>query len=121
MVLPGYWMDIGQPHDYLSGQTLYLKSQEEGNKDALAKGDNIKGNVIIDPSAKIDDSSIIGPNVVIGPNCKIGPGCKVSNSTMLAGSSISAYSFMDGSILGWKSSVGKWCRVTKLCVIAEDV
>jgi len=19
MVLPGYWMDIGQPHDYLSG------------------------------------------------------------------------------------------------------
>jgi mannose-1-phosphate guanylyltransferase len=28
---------------------------------------------------------------------------------------------MDGSILGWKSSIGKWCRVTSLCVIAEDV
>jgi len=26
MVLPGYWMDIGQPKDYLSGQTLHLQS-----------------------------------------------------------------------------------------------
>jgi mannose-1-phosphate guanylyltransferase len=26
MVLPGYWMDIGQPKDYLSGQTLHLSS-----------------------------------------------------------------------------------------------
>jgi mannose-1-phosphate guanylyltransferase len=29
MVLPGYWMDIGQPKDYLSGQTLHLKSLTE--------------------------------------------------------------------------------------------
>lgn len=26
MILPGYWMDIGQPKDYLSGQTMYLKA-----------------------------------------------------------------------------------------------
>ena len=26
MILPGYWMDIGQPHDYMSGQTMYLIS-----------------------------------------------------------------------------------------------
>lgn len=35
MVLPGYWMDIGQPHDYLSGQSLYLKS--------LAESEEMKG------------------------------------------------------------------------------
>jgi len=87
----------------------------------LATGNNIKGNVILHESATIDPTSVIGPNVVIGANVKVGPGCKVSNSTMLAGSSIAAYSSMDGSILGWKSSVGKWCRVTSLCVIAEDV
>jgi mannose-1-phosphate guanylyltransferase len=28
---------------------------------------------------------------------------------------------MDGSILGWKSTIGQWCRVTNLTVIAEDV
>jgi mannose-1-phosphate guanylyltransferase len=26
MNLPGYWMDIGQPKDYLSGQGMYLKA-----------------------------------------------------------------------------------------------
>ena len=117
MVLPGYWMDIGQPHDYLSGQTLYLKD----NQDKLASGENIKGNNIIHETAQVDPSALIGPNVVIGPGCKVGPGTKVSNSTLLEGSSIAAYSFVDGSIIGWKSSVGKWCRVTGLTVIAEDV
>jgi len=87
----------------------------------LAEGDNIKGNVIIDKTADIDESAVIGPNVVIGANCRVGPGSRVSNSTMMAASTVAAYSYMDGSILGWKSSIGKWCRVTSLTVIAEDV
>lgn len=122
MVLPGYWMDIGQPKDYLAGQTLYLSSLKEiGQGNKLATGGNIKGNVIIDPSAKIDSSSIIGPNVVVGAGCKIGPGNKISNSTLLAGSSVASSTFIDGSIIGWQSSVGSWCRITGLTVIAEDV
>lgn len=51
MVLPGYWMDIGQPKDYLSGQVMYLNAQKELNTGKLATGDNIKGNVIIHESA----------------------------------------------------------------------
>jgi len=123
MVLPGYWMDIGQPHDYLSGQTLYLKSISESDamKGQLATGPNIKGNVIIDASATIDPSSTIGPNVVIGANCKVGPGNCIKGSTLLAGSKVDSYSLVDGSIVGWSSSIGKWCRVTSLTVIAEDV
>ena len=114
-------MDIGQPKDYLSGQTLHLSSLTELNPGSLAKGDNIKGNVLIDPSAKIDPTAIIGPNVVVGPNCKIGPGSKVTNTTLMAGSSVAASSYVDGSIIGWASSIGSWCRVTDLTVIAEDV
>ena len=57
MVLPGYWMDIGQPKDYLSGQTMYLKSQEELNPACLAKGENIHGNCIIHETAEIDPSA----------------------------------------------------------------
>ena len=26
MELPGYWMDIGQPGDYILGQGMYIKS-----------------------------------------------------------------------------------------------
>jgi len=114
-------MDIGQPHDYLSGQTLYLKSQAESNPDVLRTGDNIQGNVIVDETAVVDPTAVIGPNVVIGPGCVVGAGCRISNSTLLEGSKFGDFSYMDGSILGWKSTVGKWCRVTSLCVIAEDV
>jgi mannose-1-phosphate guanylyltransferase len=121
MVLPGYWMDIGQPKDYLSGQTLHLSSLKTLSPETLATGDNVKGNCIIAASATIDPSSVIGPNVVIGEGCKIGPGNKISNTTLMAGASVGSYSFVDGSIIGWKSSVGKWCRVTNLCVIGEDV
>ena len=120
MVLPGYWMDIGQPKDYLSGQTMYLDSQKDV-AGVLAKGDNIKGNVIVDASATIDPTAVVGPNVVLGAGCKVAAGAKVQNSTLLAGSSVGQSSFVDGSIIGWKSSVGKWCRVTGLSVIAEDV
>ena len=81
----------------------------------------MKGNVLCDPSATLDPTAVVGPNVVIGPNCKIGPGSKVSNSTMLAGSSVGSASYVDGSIIGWKSTVKNWCRVTSLTVIAEDV
>lgn len=69
----------------------------------------------------IDPTATIGPNTVIGEGCKVAAGTKVSNSTLLAGSKVAEYSFVDGSIIGWKSSIGKWCRVTSLAVIAEDV
>lgn len=43
--LPGFWMDIGQPKDYLLGTQLYLKHLEEHNKSRLLTGKNIIGNV----------------------------------------------------------------------------
>ena len=87
----------------------------------MSSGANIKGNVIIAASATIDPTAVIGPNVVIGENCKVGAGTKIVGSTLMAGASVSDYSLVTGSIIGWKSSVGKWCRVTGLSVIAEDV
>jgi len=76
---------------------------------------------MIDATAEVDPSSMIGPDVVIGPNVKVGPGNCIKGSTLLAGAKVDSYSYMEGSILGWKSSIGKWCRVTQLTVIAEDV
>ena len=76
---------------------------------------------MIDSTAQVDPTAVIGPHVTIGAGCKVGPGARVSDSTMLAGSSVGASSFMNGSILGWKSSIGKWCRVSNLSVIGEDV
>lgn len=123
MVLPGYWMDIGQPHDYLSGQTLHLSSLagDASTAGQLAKGDNIKGNVLVGSGCTIDPTAIVGPNVVLGNNCKVGAGSKVQNSTLLNDAEVKQSTFVDGSIIGWKSTVGSWCRVVNLTVIAEDV
>jgi mannose-1-phosphate guanylyltransferase len=49
--LDGYWMDIGQPKDYLLGQKLFLQSVRARNPERLASGPNITGDVLIDPSA----------------------------------------------------------------------
>ena len=43
MDLPGFWMDVGQPKDYLTGMNMYLNSIKDSDK--LAKGANITGNV----------------------------------------------------------------------------
>jgi dTDP-glucose pyrophosphorylase len=48
MVLPGFWMDIGQPPDYLTGMALYLASREAVSDPALAPvGPTIRGPVLI--------------------------------------------------------------------------
>ena len=47
MVLPGYWMDIGQPHDYLIGMCLHLDSIRTHSPHLLASGPGIIGNVLI--------------------------------------------------------------------------
>jgi len=62
MPLEGFWMDVGQPKDYLVGQALYIKRAKE-------TGDEVENNSIIHESASIGDGCEIGPNVVIGADC----------------------------------------------------
>ncbi|MCD7452353.1 Mannose-1-phosphate guanylyltransferase 1 [Datura stramonium] len=52
MVLPGFWMDIGQPKDYITGLRLYLDSLKKRSSSKLASGSHIVGNVIVDETAK---------------------------------------------------------------------
>lgn len=116
MELPGYWMDIGQPKDYLSGQKMYIKSEKEKNSGVVTGND-----VIIHPSAVVEEGAELGPAVVIGADCRIAAGAKISNSTILAGTKVHAHSYIDGSIIGWKNTIGKWVRITGLTCTAEDV
>ena len=48
MELQGFWMDVGQPKDFLTGMCLYLGSlRAKGEDQKLAQGSNIVGNVLI--------------------------------------------------------------------------
>jgi len=121
MVLKGFWMDIGQPKDFLAGTTLYLAHQEEFHPEKLKKGKGIIGPVMIDPSATIGDACSIGPNVIIGPNVVIGDGVRLRDTVLLEGVKIGANSWIAKSIIGWKSVLGKWVRMQNVSVLGMDV
>ncbi|KAG7828794.1 hypothetical protein KL920_003290 [Ogataea angusta] len=122
--LPGYWMDVGQPKDFLSGMCLYLSALTKKNSKLLTSTSEEYvngGNVLIDPSAKIGKGCKIGPNVVIGPNCIIGDGVRIQRSTILKNSQIKDHAWVKSTIVGWNSTVGKWARLEGVTVLGEDV
>lgn len=47
--LQGYWMDIGQPKDFLTGMCLYLQcqSQKKDTKLDFSTGEGIVGSVLM--------------------------------------------------------------------------
>ncbi|KAJ9510167.1 hypothetical protein QJQ45_015644 [Haematococcus lacustris] len=128
--LSGYWMDIGQPKDYLKGLHLHLDSLRIHKSFALTKGPDFKGNVLIDPTAKIGSGCSIGPDVSIGAGCKIGNGVRLSHCVIMRGVSIKDHSKarpqvlaaqVERSIIGWEGRIGAWTRMENCCVLGEDV
>ena len=119
--LIGFWADVGQPKDFLTGTALYLESLSKKASPKLVKGDHIKGNVIIDPTATIGAGCKIGPNVVIGPNANIGAGVRLADTVIMTGATIKDYAWINESIIGWHSSVGRWARLDATTVLGEDV
>ncbi|RVW49325.1 Mannose-1-phosphate guanylyltransferase 1 [Vitis vinifera] len=121
MVLPGFWMDIGQPRDYITGLRLYLDSLRKKSSSKLASGAHIVGNVLVDESAKIGEGCLIGPDVAIGPGCVVEAGVRLSRCTVMRGVRIKKHACISSSIIGWHSTVGQWARVENMTILGEDV
>ena len=120
--LEGFWMDVGQPKDYLQGTSLYLQSLARKNpKQLSAAGKNIIGNCLIHPTARIGTDCLIGPSVVIGPGVVIEDGVRISKSVIFEGSTVHSHACVSNSIIGWNSSIGRWARVEGTSVFGEDV
>jgi len=132
-VLQGFWMDVGQPKDFLIGSRLYLQYLREKHPEKLStappnsgsSGESasatIQGNVLLDPSAKIGQGCRIGPNVVVGPGVTIEDGVCVKNTTILRDSKLRSHSWITNCIVGWRCDIGRWVRMENVCVIGEDV
>lgn len=121
MVLPGFWMDIGQPKDYITGLRMYLKSLRKKSSTKLSTGSHFVGNVLVDESAVIGYGCLIGPDVAIGPGCIIESGVRLSRCTIMRGVRIKKYTCVSNSIIGWHSTVGKWARLENMTILGEDV
>jgi mannose-1-phosphate guanylyltransferase len=125
MQLPGYWMDIGQPRDYITGMCLHLASLRRRSPHLLAGAGagagSVRGDVLIHASATVSPLAVVGPNAVIGPNCVVEEGARIVRSTLLEGTHVKAHALVSGSIIGWRSTVGRWGRVENGAVFGEDV
>lgn len=119
--LQGFWMDVGQPKDYLTGMCLYLSSLKQKNSSAMYQGAGVVGNVLVDSTAKIGQNCRIGPNVTIGPNVIVEDGVCIKRSSILEGSRIMSHSWLDSCVVGWKCMVGKWVRMENITVLGENV
>lgn len=122
--LEGFWMDVGQPKDFLSGTCLYLSSLAKRNPKQLAPPSEpyvFGGNVMVDPSAKIGKNCRIGPNVTIGPNVVVGDGVRLQRCVLLENSKVKDHAWVKSTIVGWNSSVGKWARLENVTVLGDDV
>jgi len=123
--LPGFWMDVGQPPDFLTGSCLFLTWLRKSQPDKLAasapNGTKIIGDVLIDPSVKIGRDCRIGPNVVLGAGVVIGDGVRLQRSTIMEGTVIKDNSWINSTIVGWRCTVGSWCRLDGVTVLGEDV
>ena len=100
---------------------LHLDSLHKLHPEQLTNGPKFLGNVMVDPSATIAEGCVIGPHVVIGPNCIIERGVRLSRTTILKGATVSENSWINSSIIGWNSTIGKWVRIEGISVLAERV
>ncbi|XP_059490483.1 mannose-1-phosphate guanyltransferase beta [Neocloeon triangulifer] len=121
MELPGFWMDVGQPRDFLTGLALYLGSVRQNHPETLYNGPGVVGNVLVDPTARIGQNCRIGPNVAIGPDVVVEDGVCVKRSVILKGATVRSHSWLEGCIVGWRSVVGRWVRMENNTVLGEDV
>ena len=110
MVLPGFWMDIGQPRDYITGLRLYLDSLRKNSPSKLANGPHIVGNVIVDEIAKIGEGCLIGPDVAIGPGCIVESGVRLSRCTVTQGVCIKKHACISSIMFVLFLSVSLLCK-----------
>eukprot|EP00249_Psilotum_nudum_P002531 c15619_g1_i1 orf=481-1731(-) len=111
-----FWEQIKTPGMSLRCSSLYLAQYRLTAPELLAKQDGartptIVGDVYIHPSAKIHPSSKIGPNVSISANAHIGPGVRLIGCIILDDVEVKENAVIMHSIVGWKSSIGRWSRV----------
>ncbi|XP_042500163.1 mannose-1-phosphate guanyltransferase alpha-like [Macadamia integrifolia] len=111
-----FWEQIKTPGMSLKCSALYLAQFRFTSPHILAIGNGTKsativGDVYIHPSAKVHPTAKIGPNVSISANARIGSGARLISCIVLDDVEIKENAVVIHSIVGWKSSIGKWSRV----------
>ncbi|KAI5150217.1 mannose-1-phosphate guanylyltransferase [Enteropsectra breve] len=107
--LDGYWMDIGQIQDYLTGQRLYL-NELSGSMENIQKSQKYT-------SPYLD----VGKNVIIGANVSLGADIYLENCAIFDGVVIGNGSIIKNSIIGWDCVIGQHCNIDNVSALGKGV
>lgn len=118
----GYWMDIGQPVDYLKGQRLAIRNME--TSDVFPNEIDATPSSRSESSEELDGSINEGyidrkNNVVIGRNVKIGSNVNLKDCTLFENTVVEDNVTVENSIVGWGSRLQKNCKIMDFCVLGE--
>jgi len=117
-----FWMDIGEPPDYLRANAEILARQ--GTSVIPDSVDIAQNAVIKDPCSfgeniEIGAETRIGPNVSLADDVKIGKGCRIENSIIFSGTAIMDYSSVRNAILGENVVLERWVKVESNSLIGD--
>ncbi len=118
----GFWMDIGEPQDYLGANAMMLT---KNNLNKCGESPEIDPSVVIRKPCNFGDNvrigadSLIGPNVSIGNGVQIGKGCRIENSVVFDGVTIEDYCSVKSAILGENSVLERWVKVESGSLIGD--
>lgn len=48
-------------------------------------------------------------------------GVRIKDTVVMGKCVINESAYVEGSIIGWRSKIGKWARIDGLCILGEDV
>lgn len=137
--LPGLWMDIGNPWNYLDANKAVLDAMEtdimgtvEENVTVkgilvLGEGSVIRSGTYIDGPVYIGENCIVGPNTFLRPHttigdyCKVGNGVEVKNTILMDHTNIPHLSYIGDSIIGRGCNFGAGSKVGNLRLDSENV
>ena len=118
----GFWMDIGEPQDYLGANAMMLTKNSQNECGENSKIDSsvlIRKPCNFGDNVRIGADCVIGPNVSLGDNVQIGKGCRIENSVVFNGVSIEDYSSVKGAILGENSVLERWVKVESGSLVGD--
>jgi len=120
----GFWVDIGEPRDYLTANKLLLdtrKKNEIGRNVVLERGAEIREPSAVGDKVSLGAKARIGPHTSLGDHVEVGKGTRIENSIVLAGTTISEFTTVKDAIIGEAVVIGRRVKIGGGCIIGDNV